>query len=227
MSALTTNLSGHCWVKNQTVKNFTASGQSNVEGLVCENLFHSSGHSQIQSSKLNKISTSGSTNLFQSTANEIRSSGHLQASDCPRLGKITTSGQTAITRCEEIDKIVASGAFSLDSSKVKGNVILSGNSVEITDSTIAGKLECASKIIKISNSSIGSIIVKPIQSTARFEFFSWNTSSYISQTSSSSTEQLIELSGKNCRVGSISFMDGAVGKVLLRNGATAPKNLSE
>lgn len=222
MGAVTKNLSftGYCWVKNQTAKNFTASGQSNVVGLVCEHLFHSSGHSQIQSSKLNKVSTSGSTNLFQSTANEIRSSGHLQASDCPRLGKVIASGQTAMTRCEEIEKIVASGAFSLDSSKVKGNVILSGNFAEIADSTIAGKLECASKIIKISNSSIGRIIVKPINSTSRFEFFSWNTSTYISQTSSP-TEQLIELSGKNCRVGSISFTDGAYRMSIFRYSSRA------
>ncbi len=224
MNTVTKNLSftGYCLVKNQTAKNFTASGESIVADLVCENLFHSSGRSQIRSSKLNKASTSGSTNLVFSTANEIRSSGHLQASDCPRLGKITASGQTAITRCAEIEKIVASGAFSLDSSKVRGNVILSGNSAEITDSTIAGKLECASKIIKISNSSIGRIIVKPIHSTSRFELFNWNI-----YQSSSPAEQLIELSGKNCQVGSISFTDGAVGKVLLRNGATAPKNLSE
>lgn len=224
MSTVTTNLSftGHCWVKNQTAKNFTASGQSIVAGLVCENLFHSSGHSRILSSKLNKVSTSGSTNLMFCTANEIRSSGYLQALQCPRLGKVTVSGQTAISGCAEIEKIVASGAFSLDASKVTGNVVLSGNSPEIANSTIAGTLECASKIIKISNSSIGRIVVKPIHTTSRFELFNWN----ISQ-SSSPTEQLIELSGKNCQVGSISFTDGAVGKVLLRNGATAPKNLSE
>jgi hypothetical protein len=221
MSAVTKNLSftGHCLVKNQTAKNFTASGDSIVAGLECENLFHSSGRSQIRSSKLNKVSTSGSTNLVFSTANEIRSSGHFQASNS-RLGTVTASGQTAINRCGEIEKIVASGAFSLDASKVTSDVILSGNSAEITDSTIAGKLECASKIIKISDSTIGRIIVKPIHSTSRFELFSWN----FSQTSSPA-EQLIELSGKNCQVGSILFADGAVGKVLLRNGASAPKNL--
>lgn len=219
MAAIISNndsFSGFCWsftgrysINNQTARNFTTSGYSHIAGLECENLFRSSGHTQIHASILNKMIVSGSTNLSRSTVNELRSSGHLQATDCPRLGKIVASGHAAITRCKEIAEIVASGAFTLDDSKVTGNVILSGDRLEISDSTIAGKMECSAKIIKICNSSIGQIIVKPIKSS--FELFGWKTFSPI--------EQLIELSGDNCQVGSIVFEDGAVGKVRLVNGA--------
>ena len=160
---------------------------------------------------------SGSTNLFQSTANELHSSGHLEVAECT-LGKVITSGNTGISRCKEIEEIAASGAFALDASKVTGNVILSGHRPEISDSTIAGKLECVAKTVKISNASIGKIVVKPIQSYSLFEIFSWKTYSSAPQ----SIEQVIELSGKNCQIGSIVFEDGASGKVRLKNGAKAP-----
>ena len=93
----------------------------------------------------------------------------------------------------------------------------SGNRQEITDSTITGTLECAAKIVKISNSTIGQIVIKPANSSTTFEFFDWKIYT------DTNSEQIVELSGKNCRVDSVSFEDGAVGKVLLRKGATMPK----
>ena len=149
MGAIASNndllFSGHSSIQNQKARDITATGHSNVVGLACENLFYSSGHSNIQFSKLNKIAASGSTNLFHSTANEIRSSGHLQASDCPRLGKIQASGHISLMRCREIEGIVASGVFTLDSSKRSDNVTVSGNCSEIIDSTIVGIFEMRSQ----------------------------------------------------------------------------------
>lgn len=211
------SFSGNCSIQNQSVQNFSASGNCYVDGLSCKDLFHSSGFSQIQSSKLNKVTTSGSTKIFQSTMNEIRSSGYLQASDCPRLGNVTTSGSTSLTRCKDIQEIVSSGAFHLAFSQVSGNVRSSGHRSEITDSAITGTFECAAKVVKVSNSTIGKIVIKPSKSNVSFFFMGWKIGS------ETNSEQIVELFGKNCRVDSISFEDGAVGKVVLRDGATMPK----
>jgi hypothetical protein len=189
------------------------SGHSDIVGGVFDNLY-CSGSTDIQSAKINAIYTSGSTNLLSSTAMKINASGVFKAMDCPKLGEIKASGNAAITRCKDIENIEASGDFSLESSNVTGNVIFSGHSPKITESTIEGTLECAAKIVKISNSTIGRIALKPIKSSSGFEFFGWKNAS------SSPTEQVVELSGKNCRVGSISFEDGSLGKVILRDGAS-------
>jgi hypothetical protein len=209
---------GKSSVTSGIYKNFTACGLSKLMGLICTNLFTSSGYTKIKTSQLNKMRVSGTTKLRQSTAGEIHSSGHLEASHCPKLGKIQASGHASLNHCQDIKEIVASGAFSLDCSKVQGNVTLTGNEATITGSTIVGKLQCAEKIVKISNSSIGRIIVRPVNNNWRFEILPfW---SYLRK--SSPQEQVIELSGKNCQTPSISFEDGAFGKVYLQNGATRP-----
>jgi len=195
----------------------TFSGHSNVVGQEYSDPLYCSGSTSIHSSNISTLYTSGSTDIRASTAKKLCCSGTLKASDCPKLGEIAASGNTAITRCKDIAEITASGKFSLDSSKVNGDVILSGDGPEISDSAIGGKLECAAKILKISNSAIGKIVVKPINMSSEFEFFGWKRKT-ITQ-----TEQVIELSGKNCRIGSVSFEDGAVGKVVLKNGATMPE----
>jgi hypothetical protein len=79
-------------------------------------------------------------------------------------------------------------------------------------------LECIERVVKISNSSIGRIVVKPLYNHSGFEIFPfW---SYVRK--SSPQEQVVKLSGLNCRIASISFEGGAFGKVHLQNGAPAP-----
>ena len=196
----------------------TFSGHSNLVGQEYFEPLYCSGKTSIHSSNISTLYASGSTDISSSTAKKLKCSGVLKAADCPKLGAITASGKTAITHCKDITEITASGKFSLESSKVNGDVIFSGDDPAISDSTIGGKLECAAKIVKISNSAIGKIVVKPIRISSEFEFFFWKWKTI------AHTEQVIELSGKNCQIGSISFEDGAVGKVVLKNGATMPVN---
>jgi len=156
----------------------------------------------------------GSTQLTKSEAYEVNASGSFQASDCLKLGKVVTSGSSSISNCKEVGEIVASGGFSLDGSNVKGNVAITGDHSDINNSSIRGTLECAGRIVKVFNSTINQISVKPARYNFRFDFFLWGWES------SSKKEQIIELSGKECRVGSVSFEEGAFGKVRLKNGAT-------
>ncbi len=224
------SFSGHCTVNNQTATNFKGSGHSNLNSIVCTNLLQSSGHTKIEASMLNQVRVSGWTKFFQSTANEISSSGHLKISDCPKIGTVKASGHTTLDHCQEVGDIAASGGFSLNDSKVTGNVTLSGKETAIIDSTISGTLECAEKIIKIRNSTIGRVVVKPVKySSTRYSFEleifpNWKTPiSYKSYGPvTESQEQIVELSGKNCRVGSITFEEGVIGRVVLKDGATLP-----
>ncbi len=194
----------------------TFSGHSKLVGQEYSDPLYCSGSTSIYSSNINTLYASGSTDFRSSTAQKLHCSGVLKAADCPKLGAIAATGKVAITHCKDIAEIAASGKFSLEFSKVKGDVILSGDGPKISDSAIGGKLECAAKIVKISNSAIGKIVVKPIKISSEFGFFGWTWKTI------SHTEQVIELSGKNCRIGSISFEDGALGKVVLRDGATMP-----
>lgn len=218
-----TNL-GSISTHNKTTENFNRSGASDVYGMVCTNLFQSSGATNIDSSKLNRVHVSGSTQLFHTTVNQLNSNGNLEVTDCPKIGQVFASGNTIMNHCYEIGDIKASGVFSLNDSKVSGNVNLSGNESDIKNSTILGTLECAERIIKISNSTIGRIVVKPVKSTRydwQFQLFpNWTPISIKAETEAK--EQIVELSGKDCHVGSITFEDGVIGKVVLKDGAKPP-----
>lgn len=217
------SFSGNVSLANQIVRNFHGSGVCKLINLICENFFTFSGRGEIKSSKLNEMKVSGNTLLIESIAGKIRSSGRFQATDCPKLQEITGSGFVGLERCSEVGEIVATGGFALKTSKVSGNVTISGHDASIDNSTIAGTLECAEKIVKISNSIIEKIVVKPTRKTSgpRWEFRIWSFSISFGSPFKEQ-EQVIELSGEKCQIGSIAFEEGATGKVLVKAGASVP-----
>jgi len=217
------SFSGNVSLANQIVRNFHGAGVCKLINLICEKFFTFSGRAEIKSSKFNEMKVSGSTSLVESTAGKILSSGRFQATNCPRLQEITGSGFVGLDRCPEVGEVVTTGGFALKASKVSGNVTIQGREASIDDSTIAGTLECADKIVKISNSSIQKIIVKPIHENSgpRWEFRIWSFSISFGSPLEGQ-EQVIELSGEKCRIGSIAFEEGAVGKVLVKAGASVP-----
>ena len=217
------SFSGNVSLANQIVRNFHGSGVCKLINLICKKIFTFSGRAEIKSSKFNEMEVSGSTSLIESIAGNILSSGRFQATNCPRLQKITGSGFVGLDRCSEVGEVVTTGGFALKTSKVSGNVTIQGREASIEDSAIEGTLKCAQKIVKISNSSIQKIVVKPNRedSVSRWEFriFSF----YISfGPPFKRQEQVIELSGEKCQIGSIAFEEGAVGKVLVKAGASVP-----
>jgi hypothetical protein len=164
------------------------------------------------------MNVSGSTDLRNSIATDIVASGHFYASDCANLGKVKTSGHAHFVNCKEVKEIKASASLSLLTTRVEGDVTHSGTDIQVNHSVVTGKLECADRKIFVNDSIVKKIIVKPINTSFSysFEFFGIK---FAKQETSTSPEQVIELTGKNCVVGSICFEEGVKGKVVLKNGA--------
>lgn len=177
------------------------------------------GSASIDCSHLDQLHVSGSAHLTQSIAKAISISGTLIASDCERIGSINSAGRTHLSRCEVTDTITASGTLSLTASKVHGKVFYSGAEPEIVDSEIPA-LESSSPSVKISNSSIEEIVMKPTHTSYswRINFFCWKWES-VAETST--VPQTVELRGLGCKVGTIRFEIGE-GTVVLKDGAAAP-----
>jgi hypothetical protein len=191
----------HCG--NLEIKNSTLTGRLN-----------NSGTASLQSSDLNHIQSSGTLNLVHSVANTIFSSGSCSAADCPRIGSIISSGSTSLSRCKEIGAITVSGGFSLVSSKVHGKVVVSGEKAEISDSSIENTLESSNRTIKVANSSIREIVLKPCKNSRSFSGFF---------TSEVIVPQTVILAGKSCKIDRIRFEDGATGKVILNDVVALPE----
>lgn len=201
---------GDTQVSNARFENYSTCGTASLKDVVCTYRLSCSGTVDIDSSQLNRVNTAGSAQLTRSHAQEVRSSGSLQATDCS-LGSIQSSGSTTLARCIDIGDISAAGGFDMTASKVHGKVVLSGGEATIKDCKLSGGLECAEQTVHIENSSVDRILVKPIISYA-VSFFGLKWSAECS-------DQKIILKGKDCRIGSIVFEDGAKGCVILRNGA--------
>lgn len=208
--------SGSLCVKNQTFEKIKSSGSCNLDNITCTGPLTCSGSAQIKNSHLHTIKVSGNTDLRNSTADNVTASGNFHALDCLKLGSIHASGHASFVNCENVNEIVASGSLSLLTTQVNGNVIHSGKNLHISDTTITGKLECIDET-KVNNSSIDEIVVKRDKSSSySLEFFGIFK---FTKQSHNTSEQVVELIGKNCVVNSISFEEGCSGTVILKDGA--------
>jgi hypothetical protein len=162
---------GNRVLNNTHGHDFLHSGNLELKNSTLTGRLSNSGNVNLQSSDLNHIQSSGTLNLVNSVANTIFSSGSCSAVDCPRIGSIVSSGSTSFSRCKEIGPITVSGGFSLASSKVHGKVVVSGEKAEISDSSIENTLESSNRIIKVANSSIREIVLKPCKNSRSFSGF--------------------------------------------------------
>lgn len=206
------NSSGNLSVQNQVFDRIDSSGITKFDNIKCLGPLVHSGNITLKNSQLNTMKVSGSIDLRDSTATDISTSGHFYASDCLNLGKVEASGQAHFINCSEIEEINVSGGFSLLNTRVKGDIIHSGKDLQINDSVINGKLECADRKVVVNNSSIEKIIIK---SAGDFKF----SFKCLGMELEYFNKQIVELSGKNCVVGSIYFDEGVKGVVILKNGA--------
>jgi len=213
-------ISGYSSLSHRTVDQLTVSGKAVVENVTCKHSFTCSGKVDVCSSTFHSAHISGYAAIRQSTAAEISVSGHLRAEDCPNLGSIKASGQLHLVNCPQVDHIQSSGTLSLLHTKVVGNVKHTGSDLQITNSLIAGKLTCSDKKIVIHQSYVNEIIVKKAESS--FNIFCWNINIAgfkFFRHDGASSEQVVELDGPLCEVNTISFEEGRIGRVILKNGA--------
>ena len=200
-----------------TAQDFSISGSISLDHFTCPGVFKCAGSAKLHSSQLNKVRVSGSTKLVDTVANQIHSSGSFHASGC-RLGSVDASGSAQLFSCTLLDGMNASGSLNLTASKIHGKVLSSGGA-EIVNSTIDQTLESSGRLIKVIDSTIKEIFVKPCSSyswSLKLGFFNWEYQS------STSDPQKVELSGKSCKVDTIHFKTAAPGVVILKNGAPAP-----
>lgn len=208
--------SGNLSISNNEFENLKISGNCNLSNITCTGPLVCSGSARIENSNLNIVKASGNIELHNCMTDQVFSSGHFYALNCAKLGAVNTSGQTHLINCKNVSGILASGSLSLLNTYVSGNVIHLGIDVEINQSTIAGKLECLDRKIKIHNSTADEIVVRRNPNSYSFEcfgIFKFNKEAF------TSPEYVIELIGKQCVINSISFENGCVGKVILKDGA--------
>ena len=215
------NALGNVSLGNQVFESLNTNGKAQLNGITCEGPLVTSGDTQVQNSQLKSVRSSGEMDLHHSTADALTVSGRLYASDCPKLGHIQAAGQAKLENCPDVQGIVAAGSLSLTKTRVKGDVVYSGQEAQIEESTITGKLECSSERVEIRNSSIEKIVIKPEHNAGFYEFFWFK---FLKPTPIS--EQVVVLIGKNCSVGSISFAEGCKGKVILQEGAKVRGEIS-
>lgn len=214
----TLNSSGNLSVQNQVVETIKCSGITTLDNITCLGPLTCSGSIKVNNSQLSTMKVSGSTELRNSTATNIVASGHFYASDCLKIGEVQAAGNAHFVNCSEVKEIKCSSSLSLLTTRVGGDVIYSGMDIQINDSVIAGKLECTDKKIIIHNSTIEKIIVKPVNHSFSY-FFNFFGIEFAKQAVTTPFEQVIELIGKNCTVGSIYFEEGVRGRVILKEGA--------
>lgn len=220
------NHAGSWAAQHQVFETIRGSGATRLDDVCCQKDLSCSGSTMIKDSRLNTMRVSGETELRNSTAGDISASGNFYASDCPKLGDVKTSGHAAFVNCGDVQGVVASGFLSLLGTRVEGDVRHSGRELQINQSTINGKLECSDRKIALTDSSVQAIIVKPCNSSSysySLEFFGIKLSK---QQVASSSEYLVELVGKNCIVGSVSFEEGINGRVVLKNEARVTGQVS-
>lgn len=218
------SISGYSAVSDQTVQSLTISGKAYINHVTCTDSLTCSGKADIDSSHLHSVRISGYMGMRQSTADEITVSGHLRAEDCPMIGNIRASGQLHLVNCAQINDIRASGALSLLHTNVQGDVIHTGRELQMTDSRIEGKLTCSDQKISINQSYVNEIVVKggEKQLVLFGNVFSFNIqfgNFKFFRHYGTTSEPVVELSGPNCVVHSISFEKGISGRVILKNGA--------
>lgn len=208
-----------------------------LEGETRTEPFTSSRHVQLKNSHVGSVQVAGDIDLCSSTAGNILVTGKLDAHNCAKLGMIEASGHIHMTNCVDVEGVKGSQELSLLRTQVSGNVKHEslhvhieqvervGSEVNINESAIAGKLECNDRKVKISNSFVNEVVMKRYELPPTFVelmpfFNSLNkkAAEHIKKYTSSS-EQVVELSGTNCVVNSITFPEGVAGKVILKNGA--------
>jgi hypothetical protein len=206
-------LSGSPFRGNDSLQYFQ--GRNQLSGRMISSPIHSTGNFDVSDCQLQSISSLGKLILSESfVQGNCLSRGKLEARNCPQIGKIHSCGETFLSGCSNIGGILSSGEFSLEDSHVRGDVVISGDVANITNSTLDGVLNTADQTIRISNSSVGKIIVQPVYQTEKHESISG-----ISKITRTVMPQTIELRGPKTQVGEVIFEDGAIGTVYLKDQA--------
>jgi hypothetical protein len=207
--------------ENYTFESLNTSGAAQLNGIKCKGPLVTQGDTQIRNSELKSVKSCGEVDLRYSTAGAMTVSGRFYASNCPQLGSIQAAGFTKLENCPDVQGIVAAGELFLTRTRVYGDTVYSGAQAQIEESTITGTLECSSERLEIRNSSIQHIVVKP---THNFGFYDLFWLRFLRPTPIS--EQVVVLTGKSCNIGSISFVEGCKGKVILQDGAKVRGKIS-
>jgi hypothetical protein len=190
-------------------------GLNRFAGRTISYPIHSRGDLDIFECRLQSVFNVGRLTLSGSSIQgQCFAVGTLKAKNCSQIGEVQSAGELDIEGCSDIGNILAAGDFSLADSHVRGNVMISGDSADITNSTLDGALKAANQTVRVANSRIRQIAMMPIYQTEKHEPFSGAV-----RTTRSVMPQAVELTGANTHVDEITFKDGAIGTVYLKDGA--------
>ena len=167
------------------------------------------------------VGNSGFCSLQDQTIPFFRSSGSTILKNIVCKNDVTTSGSLTAKDCD-LNIVKVSGSAFFETSKINdfsgtGRIELKGSTIQNCNTSGFLNIEKSSKIgdvthsgnVRICNSEVKSILIKRC-SNHFFEFFGYSQAPSL---------QTVELVGKDCKIGSITFEEGCQGEVVLKDGA--------
>ncbi|MBX9924393.1 MAG: hypothetical protein K2Y01_09815 [Rhabdochlamydiaceae bacterium] len=142
----------------------------------------------------------------------ITSAGTTQLDYVTCTGPVKTAGDLQLEH-STIGELAHAGHLRIDGSMIQKSVCHAGK-IEVNNSKIQNTLKTSSEDIKVHDSQIKTILVRPQQNSS-LKIFGFTLFS----SSVSPKTQTVELTGRNCRIGSIIFEKGCNGQVVQKDGA--------
>lgn len=204
-------------LKHTTIPYLATAGATQLNHVTCKGSVNSAGSMIAKECTLEKVKSAGSSILEKCQLQHLRGSGSTRLVESS-VESVKTAGDLEITQ-SKIGQIQHAGRLRIQNSTIQGNVSHAGK-VEILNSTIQDTLESCAQHIKIHESQIKNILVKP-QKTSGLQIFGYD----VFALAIPSKKQTVELIGGNCSVGSIIFEKKCNGLVVQKEGAVAQKIL--
>lgn len=208
---MTFTCGGFCSFNHQTVPYITSAGTTQLDHVTCTGPVKTAGSLFAQNCHLERVKSAGSSVLEKTKVKDLKGNGSTRLIGCT-IETVKTAGDLQLEH-STIGELAHTGHLRIDGSMIQKSVCHAGK-IEVNNSKIQNTLKTSSEDIKVHDSQIKTILVRPQQNSS-LKIFGFTLFS----SSVSPKTQTVKLTGRNCTIGSIIFEKGCNGQVVQKDGA--------